>query len=85
MTAFAQFAEARTQFFRSNGYLPNTVFISVPNLQTVRAESQFLIEGLTIKRRQGSEIEFSYEERDHLTVGDESNGFSSNGSKCIEY
>lgn len=64
MTTLEKIAEARTQFFRSNGYLPNTALISVPSLQALRAENQLLIEGLVIKRRQGSEIEFSYEERD---------------------
>ena len=53
MQTLAQFAEARDIFFRQHGYLPNTVSISVPNLQTLRAESLFLVEGLTIKRRQG--------------------------------
>lgn len=67
MTTIAQFAESRDAFFRRHGYLPNTVLISVPNLQAVRAESQFLIEGLAVKRRQGSEIEFSYEERSQLS------------------
>ena len=71
MTTFEKISEARTQFFRSNGYLPNTLFISVPNLQAVRAENQFLIEGLTIKRRQGSEIEFGCEKRNNVSPENE--------------
>ena len=71
MPAFAQFAEARDIFFRQHGYLPNTVLISVPNLQALRAENQFLIEGLAVKRRQGTEIEFSYEERSNVSPENE--------------
>lgn len=71
MQTLAQFAEARDTFFRQHGYLPNTVSISVPNLQTLRAESLFLVEGLTIKRRQGSEIEFSCEKRNNVSPENE--------------
>lgn len=63
MTLLTQFAQSRNAFFRQHGYLPSTLIISAPNLQSLRAYDLLLIEGLRIARRQGSNIEFGHENK----------------------
>lgn len=63
MQTLAQFSQARDVFFRQHGYLPNTLIISAPNLQSLRSHDLLLVEGLRVDRQQGSNIEFGHENK----------------------